>query len=191
MPIAIKVSKNINAENENSLTRMHYPLFKRPVFRAANPHILDFRRSRRRELHFGSRALQMLQFLQRCAVIQDRLFDGIIGLVTELLFRARKIAGESGIGIGHGIFFFDELDVRSWISFANCRNNVIAAERNSVADVKKRVSEFVLEHRQYGTFGGIPSIENLRGVRMASRSSLARPSPQRESSAESRFRASL
>src|SRR6476620_227539 len=107
MPMAIKLSENSNVENENSLSRIITPCFASLLSRAAGLRILDFRRSRQTELHFGSRALKMLQFLQRCAVIQDRLVDGIVGLVTELLFRARKIAGQPGIGIGHGILFFD------------------------------------------------------------------------------------
>src|ERR1043165_3534152 len=101
--MAVKSSKNINVESENRLNRMHDPpVLNRPASRAAGLHTLDLRRSRPERTSLRKWLLKTLQSLQCRTVIQDRFFDGIVGLVAELLFGARKVAGETGIGIGDG-----------------------------------------------------------------------------------------
>src|ERR1044071_7613582 len=111
------------------------PCFEPTGISSCGPsHPLDLRRSRPERTSLRKWLLKTLQSLQCRTVIQDRFFDGIVGLVAELLFGARKVAGETGIGIGHGILFFDQLEVRSWISFAHCRDNIIPAERDPITD---------------------------------------------------------
>src|SRR6185503_15537841 len=86
----------------------------------------------------------------------------IFGLIVQLVLGPGEIAGESRFGIRHRVVSLDQLDIRSGKHLAHRGDNIVAAQRDTVADVEQRIFELVLENGQYRALGRVFAVEYFR-----------------------------